>query len=688
MRGSILIRWHKGGANQESSLDMDVQEHSQYHLLTRARALSGRITTAIRPLIERTFSRPIGGLRHLALKPGWRARTDLAGNIKDLLTHKYLIILALILAVVLSLPALWRGWGFEDDIYHRVILLSSSLPEAMRNLFVFLDPNTTRAQMEVGVLPWWTLETTQIAFFRPVAVLTFWLDYQLWPDSSLLMHAHNLVWYLAVCAAVAVLYRRLMGWNVASGLAILLFALNFPHVNAVYSIAARSQLIATFFGVLTLWAHDKSAREDWAAGYFWGPLFLGLALFSAEAGVAIVGFLVAHVLFIERGSWEDRLKRLTPYLVVVVAWRLLYRSLGYGAWGSGFYLDPLGEPLRFAFNVIKQVPILLLGQWILPDPVIYAGFSTVAQVGYWFLAVAILVILAMLLAPMFGKIRRARYWGLGMLLAAIPISGVSLASGRHLMILSIGAIALMAQYIAGRLNAIDRLLFIKRWRTFSLIVAIVLLSLHALVYPVMASTIRWVADPVPAMMELGPLPDIEGKDLIVINSPSPGQSLYLLPLRQVRNQTVPDHLRILAPAHTRIEVTRLDRQTLVVKPDAGFLVPTQIDLENDLKPFPIAHIAYTYRYGDAFFRENGRQMPLEGVVDLPGLQVEVRSLTQDGRPWEARMTFEKALEDPSMHWLQWDWDTNHYIPFDFPDVGETIIVEGPFLPSDSPFESS
>ncbi len=667
---------------------MDVQEHSNHHFLARVRALGGRITTVIRPIIEQTFRRSIGGFRRLTLHPGWGARPDLAGNIRDLLTHKYLIILALLLAVVLSLPALWRGWGFEDDIYHRVILLSSSLPEAMRNLFVFLDPTTTRAQMEAGVLPWWTLETTKIAFFRPVAVLTFWLDYQLWPDNSMLMHAHNLLWYLAVCTVVAMLYRRLMGWNVASGLAILLFALNFPHVNAVYSIAARSQLIATFFGVLALWAHDKSAREGWAAGNLWGPLLLGLSLFSAEAGIAIVGFLAAHVLFIERGSWWDRLKRLIPYILVVVAWRLLYRSLGYGAWGSGFYLDPLSEPLRFAFNVIKQVPILLLGQWVLPDPVVYAGFSTVGQVGYWFLAVAILVILAILLAPMFGKIRRARYWGLGMLMAAIPISGVSLASGRHLMILSIGAIALMAQYIAGRLHAIDRLLFIKRWRTFSLSVAILLLSLHALVYPVMASTIRWVADPVPAMMELGPLPEIEGKDLMVINSPSPGQSLYLLPLRQVREQSVPDHLRILAPAHTRIEVTRLDRQTLVVKPDAGFLVPTQIDLKNDLKPFPIAHIAYTYRYGDAFFRENGRQMALEGVVDLPGLQVEVRSLTQDGRPWEARMTFEKPLEDPSMHWLQWDWDSNTYIPFNLPEVGEKIIVEGPFQPSDSPFESS
>jgi hypothetical protein len=260
----------------------------------------------------------------------------------------------------------------------------------------------------------------------------------------------------------------------------------------------------------------------------------------------------------------------------------------------------------------------------------------------------------------------------------VPISGVSLASGRHLIILSIGAIALMAQFITGRLNAVDRLLFDQRWKTFSLVAAVVLLSLHALIYPIMASTIRWVADPVPAMMDLGPLPGIENKDLLIINSPSPGQSLYLLPIREMREQPTPEHLRILAPGHTPLDVTRLDSRTLSIKPESGFLVPTQIDLENDLKPFPIAHIAYTYRYGDAFFRENNLKLSLESRIDLPGVAVEVESLTQDGRPWEARMIFDRPLEDSTLQWLRWDWETQTYVPFTLPDVGEVMRLPGPF----------
>jgi hypothetical protein len=60
------------------------------------------------------------------------------------------------------------------------------------------------------------------------------------------------------------------------------------------------------------------------------------------------------------------------------------------------------------------------------------------------------------------------------------------------------------------------------------------------------------------------------------------------------------------------------------------------------------------------------------------MQVEVSSLTPDGRPWEARMEFDRPLEDPSLRWLQWDWDLETYVPFNVPEVGQTVQVAGPF----------
>jgi len=125
-----------------------------------------------------------------------------------------------VLAVALGVPTLWYGWGIDDDMLHRTMLLSSSLPEVIARLFVFLDPKTNQALMDLGVLPWWTLDTVRVSFWRPLAALSLWLDYQLWPESALLMHAHNLLWYAGLCLLAAVTYRRLMGRDISAGLAL------------------------------------------------------------------------------------------------------------------------------------------------------------------------------------------------------------------------------------------------------------------------------------------------------------------------------------------------------------------------------------------------------------------------------------------------------------------------------------
>jgi hypothetical protein len=138
----------------------------------------------------------------LFLNPTWShrlrvgakgARFNAYKTLRIALTHRYLPPAMAALAIVLGVPTLWYGWGTGDDVLHRTILLSSSLPEAIARLFVFLDPKTNQALMNLGVLPWWTLETVQVSFWRPLAALALWLDYQLWPDSALLMHAHNIL---------------------------------------------------------------------------------------------------------------------------------------------------------------------------------------------------------------------------------------------------------------------------------------------------------------------------------------------------------------------------------------------------------------------------------------------------------------------------------------------------------------
>ena len=174
--------------------------------------------------------------------------------------HRRLPLFLSLLAVFLASPALWTGWQL-DDLYHRWILLGHPVGEGLLwsgwELFTFLDGEAARTRhlMDLGLLPWWTLEDIRLAFWRPLAVLTHRVDYLLWPMSAAAMHVHSLLWFGAVVAAATVFYRRIFGGYGVAGLAALFFAVDDAHALPASWIANRNALLGTFFGLACLVAH-------------------------------------------------------------------------------------------------------------------------------------------------------------------------------------------------------------------------------------------------------------------------------------------------------------------------------------------------------------------------------------------------------------------------------------------------
>jgi hypothetical protein len=607
------------------------------------------------------------------------ARSGLGDTLLAVLAHQYLPVIVALLAMILTAPTLWYGWGIDDDMLQRTMLLSSSLPTALKELFVFLDPHTNRALMDVGALPWWTLETVRVSFLRPVAALSLWLDYQFWPQSAILMHAHNVLWYAGLCALAALVYRQFMGRNLSAGLAALLFAVNVTHFSAAASLNARNVLQTALFGLLTIGFHDRWRRDGWRAGVWLAPLCLALALLSAEAGIATLAYLAAYTICLDRGTWRWRLGSLVPYVVVLALWRLVYQSGGYGAWASDFYLDPGREPLRFAMAILERGPVLLLSQWTLPDPGTYAVLSTAARRVFWLVALLFIVFMGVMLVPLIRKSRVARFLGLGMMLAVVPICAVNPASGRHLVFVSLGALGLMAQLVAGLLKRPDWLPARRAWRILAWAVGLVLLGLHLVLFPILVSSAQTAIGPLyRAVMDIGSLPGIERQDVVIVNAPSPGQFIYLSSLRQFGGQPMPAHMRVLAPAHSPVEVSRLDAHTIIVQPEYGYLLSPGKSVGGRRDIFPLIHPSFASQYGDGFFRSGAFPMTLGQQVELTGMCAEVIALTPNGRPLEARMQFTVPLEDASLKWLQWDWERNTYVPFTLPAAGESVRVAGPF----------
>jgi hypothetical protein len=262
-----------------------------------------------------------------------------------------------------------------------------------------------------------------------------------------------------------------------------------------------------------------------------------------------------------------------------------------------------------------------------------------------------------------------------MALAVVPACGVSIFNGRHLFFVGLGALGLLAQFVEGVLSERERWPLRRVWRASALF----LLVLHSTVFSVVVHGARTlVGSQYGSVGDIGALEGVQHQDVVIVNAPSPGQLFYLPSLRAFAGQPNPAHLRALAPAYGSVALTRLDEHTLLVQPEYGYLLPPGARVGARQDVFPLAHAAHATRYSESFIRSGAFPLALGEQVELPGMRVRVTALTPDGRPWQARAQFQLPLEDADLRWLQWDWETNAYAPFTPPQVGQTVLVPGPF----------
>jgi hypothetical protein len=584
------------------------------------------------------------------------------GPLRRCLARRWVAVVAAILGMALVLPSLRSGWQVDDCFYQVVLTGNPVLSDVsppwwdLYNNLGGVDRN--RRMMDLGMLPWWTLETVRLAWWRPIAALSLWIDFRLWPDTPSLMHLHSIIWYGAVVAVAAVFYRRLIPVGWAAGLAGLLYAVDDAHGLPAGWLSNRNALLGAFFALLALMAHDTWRRRGWRPAALLAPIALGLALLSAEASVAAGAYIVSYALCLDRGGARLRMLSLLPCATVIVLWQLTYHQLGYGMQGTApWYINPLVEPARFAPALLQNGPLLLLMEWA-PPIVPLLGWAP-GRVPGWPASLAALLLLGLLgwgLAELLRRDRLARFWALGQALAAISASA-ALPDRRQLLFVGLGTMGLLAQFVAG---LIDRKGWAPRGRLGWIgasTLAISLVFLHAVLAPLELPSasrgpvgsdelLRRATDSIPTT------PEIEGQDVVLVDAPDAAVPGYVLAYRAVQRLPVPKTLRSLVTGTRGAELYRQDSHTLIVRPIDGYL----------REPL------------DRIFRGEGYPMQRGQRVDLPGLNAEVTALTPDGRPGEAAFRFAGTLEQPSLRWLVWSRKSGTYVPFVPPPIGETVSV--------------
>ena len=559
-------------------------------------------------------------------------------RVKSWLSHRRSTIWIALLGALLTTPSLRIGL-IADDYLHAIVLRRLPVPMPQRgpfDLFRFAngDPIMGRAMMDRGQLAWTADTSGRFSFFRPLSAATHVLDYALWPNAPWLMHAQNVAWYALAILAAAGFYRRFLGGTWIAGLALLLFAVDHAHAPTVGWIAARNSLIALTIGLPVLTLHDRWRSDGWKPGAWLAPGLLGVALLAGESALAILAYVAAHALHLQRGTWRAKLLALAPYAPVLLVWRVVYGLLGNGVSGSGMYLDPARSPFAYLSALPQRLPALLLGQFAFPpaDAAIiyeYVGPS----VARWALAFAVVVLglLAAAMVPLWRQDRVARFFTSGLVLAVFPVCA-AFPSNRLLLFVGVGASGLIAQRLAlpGKLGA-------GLASAFLALVHIVLSPLmmiggSASAYYEYSSTL--------AEGTIPKSPELAQKTVVLVDPPNDSFAVCIPLMRLARGEPVPLHLRVLASVGARVTVRREDLKTLRVRPERGFL----------------EHEA------ERMLSDPSRLVP-GTVVELSGMTVTVTDSTPDQRPAEALFRFDVPLEDPSLMWLRWTW-----VP---PPIGES-----------------
>jgi hypothetical protein len=555
---------------------------------------------------------------------------------KGLLAHPTAPWLAAALMLVLSLPALWVGF-VADDHYHRAILDGRGAPAAMDDplwdLFVFV-PNDARAEIlrDVGVVPWWGHPDLHLGFMRPVTSATHVADHIMWPDNPVPQHVQSMLWFAAAVVLVGAIYRRVHGATAIAGLAVLLFAVEDAHAMPIGWIANRNAVVALVFGLLTLWAHIGWRRDGGPARLAAALIFFAAGLAAGEAVVGTAAYLVSWQLTMEQGRWSKRLAVLAPYALLLVGWRLLYTTLGYGCAGSDLYIDPLADPPAFATALVERVPVMLGGLWSQLTIDAWAAVGRSGQLGLVAVSVAVCAFVAALLARMIRTTREARFWALGSVLSLVPVAA-AFPMNRLLLAAGVGAFALLAMLTAevGMLGGAvrDARTWIRRSVKLLLVLHIplaALLLVGSIGFLSIFNTI-FTAGARGAPRD----PGLATQNLVFINGHDfPSVYTYIIRLTD-ETAPAPKRVAILGPMSTAVSVTRENELTLVIEAEDGWL-RTPIDR--------------LMRRADARFHAGQRVST--GLFDA-----EIRRISVDGRPEVVAFVFHRPLDDPSHRWVAW-----------------------------------
>lgn len=202
-------------------------------------------------------------------------------------------------------------------------------------------------------------------FFRPLFILSYFVDVKLWNAAPLGFHSTNILFHIFNAFLVFLLSQKLIEEfcavsnredeqkiSLAAGL---IFLLHPSHTEAVSWISGRADLIAAFFSLLSLTFYVSCWRTKNWARIFFSLLFFALALLAKESAICLP--FVVLVFGLARASQQksvEVLKRTLKTVAAFVALLLVFIAARYLAINSLIGGYGASQHLNFAPSWIRD----------------------------------------------------------------------------------------------------------------------------------------------------------------------------------------------------------------------------------------------------------------------------------------------------------------------------------------------
>lgn len=614
-------------------------------------------------------------------------------KIKAILSIRYFPIIMGIFIFILHLPHVGSGLTQDDYIQYANAIKHDALVEkgiskapdeitlkhTITTYFDFFSDNI-EAGKEYGQMPWWTSEKVQMKFFRPLTSFTHWIDLKLWPNSFAMFHIHQMLLLSLLIITVGYLFRRLIGDNLIAGLATFFFAINFNFFIPTVFLACRNLILSALFGALTFFCYIIWQKRSNNHYYLLTLLLFGLTLLSAEAGIATMAFILAHILFMDERTWSKRIGYLLPFIGIILVWRYFYQHLGFGTFGGGMYADPIYSTASYMKSLATNFPILAFMQL---TGEIGLSNNASASIKLIFIAVACIyfIVFAVAFTPIIKINRLVRFLLAGFILSIIPFAAINLPSGRLLFFAGICGCALASILVITLLRKVEFKNYGKAVKISAWIVAGIFLLRYLLVNPGFYATSalmksRGVNDD--PMTRLANDDVIESKPIVLINAPNAIQMVVYPFERAVKGLPLPPKIRILAPGFTEVKVTRTAVNELEIE-TYGYLTNPSAPLAPEGGPYSPLGFIHLSKSLMGLIRDDKSLFESGDTEKLSDINITILEVDIFGQPIKVRFNFLKPME--SYSWKFWDWKVMdptkaRYFDFSLPEIGKSFVLVG------------